>query len=208
MDRSALLAGITLVWVGVAVGRADVARPPTTRPGVTVPQAEEKVRRDLVVKDIDGVARRPLNGAAGKGAVLFFLSHDCPISNGYAPEVNRICAAYGGADGFTFTIVHPYAELSSAQAKKHAKDYGYTVPVVVDAERALTRQAKPMVTPEVVVVGPEGAVLYRGRIDDKWSDYGKARPEPTRRELRDALDAIRAGKPVPVARTEAVGCPV
>ena len=193
------VAAAALAAPGVATGR------PATSPAAA---AVERVRRDLVVGDVQGVERRPLDCGTNKASVLFFLSHDCPISNGYAPEVNRICSAYGGAGGFAFTIVHPYAELSVAEAKKHAADYGYTVPVVIDAKRALTDEAKPQVTPEVVVVGPDGAVLYRGRIDDKWTDFGKSRPEPTRRELRDALDAIRAGKAVTVPRTEAVGCPV
>jgi hypothetical protein len=49
-------------------------------------------------------------------------------------------------------------------------------------------------------------VLYRGRIDDRVADFGKRRVEPTRRDLRLALDAILAGKPVPARRTKAVGC--
>jgi hypothetical protein len=53
------------------------------------------------------------------------------------------------------------------------------------------------VTPEVAVVGPGGALLYRGRIDDLWSDYGKRRQEPTTRDLRAALDAALAGRPTP-----------
>ena len=49
-------------------------------------------------------------------------------------------------------------------------------------------------------------VLYRGRIDDRYIEFGKDRPEPTVRDLERALDAIIAGKPVPVRETRAIGC--
>jgi hypothetical protein len=56
------------------------------------------------------------------------------------------------------------------------------------------------------VLSPSGDVLYRGRIDDRVADFGKRRVEPTRRDLRLALDAILAGKPVQARLTKAVGC--
>ena len=49
-------------------------------------------------------------------------------------------------------------------------------------------------------------LLYRGRIDDRVADFGKRRVEPTRRDLRLALDDILAGKPVQTRLTKAVGC--
>ncbi|HEX8913007.1 MAG TPA: redoxin family protein [Humisphaera sp.] len=163
----------------------------------------------LVATDVEGTARRPLAVPAdSKGVVVFFLAHDCPISNSYAPEVNRICAAYGGPKGFSFALVHPYQKLEAAEARQHAKDYGYVAPVFVDGDRALTTALGARVTPQAVVVGPDGTVLYRGRIDDKWVGYGRGRVEPTARDLRNALDAIAAGKPAPPPTGEPVGCPI
>jgi hypothetical protein len=105
---------------------AGPATRPTTGPAVTVPT-------DLEVKDVDGTTRRPLAcGPAAKAAVVFFLSHDCPISNAYAPEVNRICKAYGADGRVAFSIVYPYRELTAAEARTHAKEYGYTIPGLID----------------------------------------------------------------------------
>ena len=61
------------------------------------------------------------------------------------------------------------------------------------------------VTPEVAVM-KDGRMLYRGRIDDRYIEFGKDRPQPTVRDLERSLEAILAGKPVPVAETRAVGC--
>jgi hypothetical protein len=163
----------------------------------------------MTATDVEGVARRPVEvPAGGKGVVVFFLAHDCPISNSYAPEVNRICAAFGGPTGFSFALVHPYQKLDPAEARKHAKEFGYSAPVFVDVDRALTNALGARMTPQAVVVGPDGTVLYRGRIDDKWVGYGRGRVEPTTPDLRNALDAIAAGKPAPPPGGEPVGCPI
>jgi hypothetical protein len=62
------------------------------------------------------------------------------------------------------------------------------------------------ITPEVVVADASGQVLYQGAIDNWFYELGRYRQFITEHYLTDALDAIAAGKPVPVTRTEAVGC--
>ena len=62
--------------------------------------------------------------------------------------------------------------------------------------------------PEVAVFSPSGEVLYLGRIDNRMEDISRRRTTVTEHELRDALDAVLAGKPVKVARTRAVGCSI
>jgi hypothetical protein len=165
---------------------------------------------DIELKDATGTAHRPLEVKDAAGAVLVFIATDCPISNSYAPEINRICTEYGGdgAAKFRFYLVYADPDLTPAAAGKHAHDFGYTCPTLLDTQHRLVERLRARVTPEAVVLGPAGAVRYRGRIDDKWAGYGKARAEPTTRELRAALEAIRAGRPVPAQETEAVGCPI
>lgn len=194
---AALLTAPLIAW---SQATTEPPAAPATRPA-TRPA-------ELTVTDIDGKARRPLATDGAKAAVVLFLSHDCPISNGFSPEINRICQAFGGEGKVRIHIVHPYGELSADQARRHATDYGYTVPVIIDTDRKVTRAAAAKVTPQAVVVDVDGRVLYSGRIDDTWADYGKRRTEPSVRDLRNALEAILAGKPVPQTTTEAIGCPI
>jgi hypothetical protein len=213
MCRGLLLTVLVLLHAAPACAADSTPSQSTTRPatlptaGVAAPVIPAK---DITLRDVTGIVRKPLDPEASraKAGVVFFLSHDCPISNSYAPEINRITSAYGGEGKFTFSVVHPYAELTPSEAMKHAKEFNLTVPVFVDTTKVLTERAGARVTPEVAVIDAAGRVLYRGRIDDKWVDYGKGRPEPTVRDLRNALDAILAGRPVPVERTDAVGCPI
>ena len=65
-----------------------------------------------------------------------------------------------------------------------------------------------MATPEAAVLSPSGQLLYLGRIDNLLEDFGKQRTRVSEFDLRDTLDAIVSGKPVPHARTKALGCAI
>ena len=61
-------------------------------------------------------------------------------------------------------------------------------------------------TPEAAVIVGDGKIAYRGRIDNFYEKLGVGRRQVTRRDLRDALEAILKGQRVTVPRTKAVGC--
>jgi thiol-disulfide isomerase/thioredoxin len=148
----------------------------------------------------------PLANTAGKKAVvLLFIARDCPISNSYAPEIKRIITRYT-PQKVAFTLVYPDPDTSPSAAKQHAKEYGYTCPLLLDPAHRLVRRAGATVTPEAAVFAPGGKLLYRGRVDDLYVGFGQRRDAATRHDLRDALDAVLSGRAVPVPRTQAIGC--
>ena len=158
----------------------------------------------LEIKDIQGTAHQ-LPGTSARATVFFFITSDCPISNRYAPEINRISADYA-AKNIDFYLVHSDPDLTASAARQHAKEFGYRCPVLLDRAHALAKKTGATVTPEVAVLSPGGELLYRGRIDDWYANYGKFRREPTKRDLRLALDAILEGQPVSNPRTKSIGC--
>jgi len=148
----------------------------------------------------------PLANVAGeKAAVLLFVARDCPVSNAYAPEIKRIIARYS-SQKVLFSLVYPDPDTSPAVARQHAREYGYTCPLLLDPAHRLARRAGATVTPEAAVFSPGGKLLYRGRIDDLYLGFGKRRDHAIRHDLRDALDAVLGGRPVAAPRTQAVGC--
>ena len=135
--------------------------------------------------------------------VLVFTTTDCPISNRYAPEIQRLAAKFG--DRAKFTLVYPVPADSAEAIRAHHQRFGYAIEHVRDAGQKLVKQTGVTVTPEVAVM--KGAVLlYRGRIDDRYVELGRERPTPTTRDLEDALTALIAGQPVAAKETRAVGC--
>jgi hypothetical protein len=140
-----------------------------------------------------------------KAVVIIFIGHDCPISNAYAPEIIRLCKEYLPKK-VVFCLVYADPDLPLDEARKHAREYGFICPVIYDPQLRLARGLGAKVQPEAAVVSPAGELLYLGRIDDLYFDFSRKRPEATRHDLRNALEAVLAGKPVPVARTRAIGC--
>ena len=61
-------------------------------------------------------------------------------------------------------------------------------------------------TPQAFVINAAGTTVYRGRINNLFADYGTRRQTVTQHDLRNALDAVLAGKPVSQAVTDAIGC--
>ncbi len=158
---------------------------------------------DLVVRDLADVPHHPLKPADKDASVLIFFWQDCPVSNGYVPELNRIAASHTNC---AFYIVQVDPELTPAAAREHSTQYHISMPVLLDRKHQLVKLAGATVTPEAVVVGKNGDVLYRGRIDDNYAAFGKKRAASRQHDLIDALAAIATGQPVKLKRTEAIGC--
>jgi hypothetical protein len=156
---------------------------------------------------------RDLNGTlvnlfkpAGAANVLFFISSDCPISNGYAPEIQKICAEYT-AKGVRCTLLYEDIGIDRDAAAKHLDEYRYQrIQAAIDADRRISNYVKATVTPEAVVVDSKGEIRYRGRINNFYASLGRPRQQITQHDLADALNAVITGKPVPNPETKALGC--
>jgi hypothetical protein len=134
------------------------------------------------------------------------VATDCPVSNAYAPEIQRVCSTYR-SKGVTCALVYEDVHITAAEVRRHLEDHRYQhVPAAIDADASLSVRVHASVTPETVVIDRSGAVRYRGRIDNFYVAFGRSRPVVTVHDLRDALDAVLAGKPVAAPDTEPVGC--
>lgn len=142
-----------------------------------------------------------------RAVVLFFVSTDCPLSNNYVPELNRISRAYGPR-GVAFYAVQGDATVKDDEVRRHVKEFRYEFPYLLDPAESLAALTGATTTPETAVLSPRGELLYLGRIDNRLEDFGKQRVQVTEFDLRDALDAILIGKPVARARTKVLGCAI
>jgi hypothetical protein len=174
---------------------------------VALPAAGDGVQ----IRGVDGQSLN-LFAPAGTANAIFFIQSDCPVSNWYAPVVQQVCRDYASR-GVGCTLVYEDVDLAASpqvldeEVRRHVKEYRYSnMTAVVDRTRAVARHVNASVTPSVAVVDRAGAIRYRGRIDNAYADLGKPRQQVTSHDLRDALDAVIAGRPVPNPETEALGC--
>src|SRR5207244_4968875 len=100
----------------------------------------------------------------------------CPISNRYAPEVQRVVSEFS-SKGVVFRLVYPNPADRAAAIHEHMAAFSYAgaLEALRDPAHALVKFTKATITPEAaVVVG--GRVVYHGRIDDRYVDLGLERP--------------------------------
>ena len=142
---------------------------------------------------------------ADPATVFLFLRSDCPISNRYAPEMRRLHAVFA-PQGVRFRLVYVDPREEARSIQRHAEEYQLPGEILRDSAHDLVRLTGARVTPEAAVFDANRRLVYRGRIDDRYTDFGKARAKPNRRDLKLALESVLQGEPVAKPETRAVGC--
>lgn len=137
--------------------------------------------------------------------VLVFVRTDCPITNRYAPELQRLAQEFKGRS-VRFWMVYPDRDEAPAHIADHMREYRLPGQALPDPQHLLVKEAHATVAPEAAVFNSSGKLIYHGRIDDRYVDIGKARPAAQVHDLEDAIQAVLAGKAVANAQTRAVGC--
>jgi thiol-disulfide isomerase/thioredoxin len=152
----------------------------------------------------DAVSGKELDlksAAGGKATVLMFIATKCPVSNAYNERMVALARDYSGK-GVSFVGINSNFN-EQEEIATHAKDNGFPFPVLQDAGNAKADEFGAMVTPEIFVYDTGWKLRYHGRIDDS-RDEAKVGT----RDLRSTLDALLAGKEVPVVETKAFGCTI
>ena len=148
------------------------------------------------------VALKELLGKS-KAVVVIFDATKCPYAIGYKGRVADLGKEYA-AKGVTFVTVNSNKTEPAAEVAEDAKKNGFGFPVLKDEGNKVADLYAAKKTPEVYVLSPAGTLLYHGRIDETHEDPKNVKSP----DLRNALDAILAGKPVPAAETKAFGCTI
>jgi hypothetical protein len=154
--------------------------------------------------DMAGNPRDPF-AVPAPARVLVFVRTDCPVTNRYAPEIQRLSGEFA-SEGVTFWLVYPDPSETVEHIQKHRLDYAFPGQPLRDPRHELVKRAHAVTAPEAAVFDSKGALMYHGRIDDLWVTPGRARPMPTTHDLEDAIAAVLAGKAPKPAETRAIGC--
>ena len=187
MRRFTLL-GFVLFALCPVVSRGDAPRKVAP---FSLPDTSGKVRD---WKDLKGT----------KLTVVVFLGTECPINNAYASRLAELHANYD-CRAIGFVAINSNRHDTPARIAEHAKQYGLKFPVLRDAANVVADRFGATRTPEAFLLGADGTILYRGRIDDQIG-VGFKRPAPTRRDLAEAIEEVLAGLPVSHPSTSAPGC--
>ncbi len=145
-----------------------------------------------------------LSEVLGSTATLFLtLDPECPMTLGYAPMFDSLQHAL--PEGVRMVGFYPAPFIVADSANLFAQQHGFTFAQLMDPDCRLANALRARVTPEAFLVGADGAVLYRGAIDDSAVREGRKRIA-VKHYVIDALRAVSAGAAVAVKTVPALGC--
>lgn len=147
------------------------------------------------VQDLEGRSVDPFGNTDTSITVTLFVDSDCPVSNRYAPELQRLHARYAPR-GVDFWLVYPDPEINVQTVRTHMREYGYGFPALIDPEHSLVRRANALVTPEAAIFLADGTLVYHGRIDNRYVDLTRRRAQVTEHDVENVLSALLAGESV------------
>ncbi len=174
-------------------------------PAPAAPLAPGAIAPDFTLPTAGGgklVSLKELLGRSRAVAILFIATR-CPVSNAYNERMALLSAAYA-SKGIAFIGINSNKTEPAAEVAAHAKANGFGFAVLKDDGNRVADAYGATRTPEVFLLDPSGTVVYHGRIDENQDDAKNVRSP----DFRNALDAVLAGKPVPVAETKAFGCTI
>jgi peroxiredoxin len=147
-------------------------------------------------------AEKSFNDLKGKnGAILVFVSAQCPVVKGYNERISKFAADFA-AKGINVIGINSNHTESLEWVKSHAAEK-YKFPVLIDKGNVLADKLGANVTPETYYLNENNVLVYHGAIDN--SRGGDSINE---NYLRDAVEANLSGKPVARKTANAIGCSI
>jgi peroxiredoxin len=157
---------------------------------------------NFTLPDLSG-AEQSLEKLKGEnGAVLVWVSAQCPIVKSYNERINQ-AADELKARGINLIGINSNATESPEWVKLAAKEVGYEFPVLIDKGNVLADKLGASVTPEFFYFDKGNVLLYHGALDNDRS--GK---DVKINYLRDAFDSALRKEPIKTAKTNAFGCSI
>jgi len=212
MNGSACKAIVTALVVALIGGRAAIAAEEikTLETGAKAP--------DFKLPGVDGKMHKLSEYDEAKILVIVFTCNHCPTAQAYEERIKKLAADYRDK-GITLVAISPndpqavrldelgYTDLSDSldEMKIRAKDKGFNFPYLYDGDKQEVAKAYgPMTTPHVFIFDSERKLRYAGRVDNNEKQPDKV----TSADARNAIEALLAGRPVPVEKTKTFGCSI
>ena len=169
---------------------------------IPAPPAIGATIEEFTLPDVDG-RDHSLKSLKGKnGTVLIFISVQCPVSNAYNERMEKLAADYK-SKGIAVIGVNANSSEDAGAVKAHATEKGLTFTILKDPGNKLADKLGATRTPEAYFLDSNNKLLYHGRIDNSQNP---AAIESS--DLRTALDAALAGKPIEKTEAKAFGCTI
>ena len=174
----------------------------TTDADIPAPPIIGSTIADFSLPDTGGASHSLATLHGKNGTVLIFIAVQCPVSNAYNERMEKLAQDYK-ARGINLVGINANSTGAAADVKDHASRNKLTFTILKDNGNKIADALGATRTPEAYFLDANNKLLYHGRIDNS-RDITQVNSS----ELRDALEATLAGKPVPKNTANAFGCSI
>lgn len=162
---------------------------------------------DFELHDAHGQKHSLASVRDAQAYLIVFMCNHCPYVRHVRKELAALGRAYQSRGVAMFGInsndAETYPDDDAAAMREEIRAQGYTFPYLIDATQEVAKAYRAACTPDFYVFDAHRRLVYRGQLDD--SRPGNAVPV-TGKDLRAALDAVLAGKPVAKEQKPSMGC--
>jgi peroxiredoxin len=204
MKKLYMVAGLITLSFLVIAATAKITGTTSVRDEKTAPAgiALGAVVSDFTLPDADGKDHTLASLKGAKGTVIIFIATRCPVSNGYNERMKKLYDDYK-AKGVNIVGINSNSTEPVEEVKQHAAEKGLAFTILKDRGNAIADRFDAQFTPEAYLLDASGKLVYHGRIDNSRSG-----DSITSTELRDAIEAVLAGKAVEKPEAKAFGCSI
>jgi peroxiredoxin len=157
---------------------------------------------DFKLPDVNGKDQSLASVKGKNGTVLIFISAQCPMVKAYAERIEKLAQDYKSR-GINVVGINSNATESIDYIKQQIADEKFSFVVLKDKGNKIADMLGAERTPEVYFLDASNTLVYHGRIDNH-RDVSLVQAN----DLRDAIEATLAGKPVVKTEAAAFGCSI
>ncbi len=162
---------------------------------------------DFSLPNVDGQSVSLADFSGAKALLVVFMCNHCPYVIHVAPELAKLAAEYQGKGvavvGINANDAATHPADSPEQMVHEVDSRGYTFPYLFDETQDVAKAYHAACTPDFYVFDKEQKLVYRGQLDSSRPNSGVPL---SGNDLRGALDAVLAGKPVSSDQKPSIGC--
>lgn len=177
---------------------------PKLKPGDMLPLSA----KDVKMLNVDGRQLSIADVRGPKGTMVIFSCNSCPWVKAWESRIAEV-GNWAQKQGIGVIMINSNdptknPEDSYEVMQQRTRERGFEFPYVVDATSDVARAFGATHTPEFFLFDAQGKLVYTGALDDNARN-----PEAVKeRYVRNAIEALLAGRPVPVAQTKSIGCTI
>ncbi len=189
---------MTLVWIVAAQNTPKLAL------GETIPASVKNIKMLNVTGERVSIA----DVKGPKGTLVIFSCNSCPWVKAWETRIAEV-GNWAQKQGVGVIMINPNDPAKNPEDRyevmqQRAKERGFAFPYVVDETSDIARAFGATHTPEFFLFDAAGKLVYTGALDDNARD-----PQAVKeRYVKNAIEALVAGRPIPIAQTKSIGCTI